>query len=67
MKGMEMKYKTLKNMERATQLISAKGYDWKSANDIAIQCFDNSRQNGMPVEWFINNIVSNTTTDETVK
>lgn len=53
-----MKYKTLNNMTKATKLISAKGYDWKTANDIAIQCFENSKQNGMSVEWFINRIVT---------
>jgi len=53
-----MKYRTYKNMERATKLIVAKGYDWKTANEIAIQCFDNMQRskNGMPVEWWIDKI-----------
>lgn len=54
-----MKYRTLKNMEKATKAIVAKGYDWSTANDLAIRCFDNMAQakNGMPVEWWIDKIV----------
>ena len=53
-----MKRRTLKNMEKATKLITEKGYDWNTANRIAIQCFDNLEQlkNGMDVEWFIDKI-----------
>ena len=41
-----MKYKTLKNMEKVV--------------DIAIKCFDNMKEvnNGMPIEWFINQIAT---------
>lgn len=53
-----MKYRTVKNMEKAVQMIANKGYDRKTANKIAIQCFDEMEQlkNGMSVEWFINKI-----------
>lgn len=53
-----MKYRTVKNMEKATKMIANKGYDWEEANTIAIQCFDNMTQNNndMPVEWYINKI-----------
>lgn len=43
-------------MERATALIANKGYDWKTANDIAITCFENAKRVGMPVEFFIEKI-----------
>lgn len=57
-----MKYRTVKNMKKATQLIVAKGYDWATANEIAIQCFDEMKQlkNGMSVEWFIGKIANKT-------
>jgi len=55
-----MKYRTYKNMERATKMIATKGYDWKTANKIAMQCFDNMQQskNGMSVEWWIDKIMN---------
>lgn len=53
-----MKYRTIKNMEKATKAIAAKGYDLETANDLAIRCFDNMEQskNGMSVEWWIDKI-----------
>ena len=55
-----MKYKTLKNMEKVVDMIIAKGYEREEANDIAIKCFDNMKEvnNGMPIEWFINQIAT---------
>ena len=56
-----MKYRTLKNMEKATKLIANKGYDWKTANEIAISCFDTAERNknGMPIEWYIARVANN--------
>jgi len=53
-----MKRKTLKNMEKATKMIVEKGYDWNTANQIAIQLFDQLKQlkNGMNIEWLINKV-----------
>lgn len=51
-----MKYVTLRNMERATKMIADKGYDWETANDIAIKCFEKAKENGMSVEWHISKI-----------
>ena len=53
-----MKRKTLKNMEKATKMIVEKGYDWNTANQIAIQCFDQLKQlkNGMDLEWLIDKV-----------
>jgi len=53
-----MKRKTLKNMEKATKMIAEKGYDWNTANQIAIQCFDQLKQlkNGMDLEWLIDKV-----------
>lgn len=54
-----MKYVTLKNMEKATKMIADKGYEWNKANEIAINCFDDSKQTGMSVEFFISKIRNN--------
>lgn len=53
-----MKRRTYNNMLKATKMIVEKGYDWNTANQIAIQCFDELEQlnNGMNVEWLINQI-----------
>lgn len=51
-----MKRKTYNNVVKAVNLIMAKGYDRKTANDIAIRIFDFDMKfsnNGMPAEWFI--------------
>lgn len=56
-----MKRRTYNNMLKATKLIVAKGYDWNTANEIAMQIFDEMEQckNEMSVEWFIDRIRSN--------
>lgn len=55
-----MKHKTYHNVLRAAKLIRAKGYNEQESYEIAIQCFDNAEQNnnGMPVEWYIEKIIS---------
>ena len=54
-----MKYRTYKNMVKAVEMIMQKGYDHKTANDIAIKMFDNAamNKNGMSVEWYIDKIM----------
>lgn len=56
-----MTRRTYNNMIKATKMIVAKGYDWNTANEIAIKCFDNMEQsnNGMSVEWFIDKVRDN--------
>ena len=55
-----MKYKTLKNMEKATRMIADKGYDWETANRLAIRSFEQAQANGFyqPVEFFIDKILT---------
>ena len=50
-----MKRRTYNNMVKATKLIAAKGYDWNTANEIAIKVFDDmeATKNGMSAEWWI--------------
>lgn len=46
-------------MVKATKLVAKKGYDWTTANEIAMKCFDEleANKNGMDVEWYIAKIV----------
>ena len=53
-----MRYRTYKNMVKATQLIADKGYDWDEANRMAIKIFDNyMNKNSNSVEFYIDKIM----------
>lgn len=55
-----MKYATLKNMERAMQMIMDKGYDKKEANHMALNAFALVQGHKFyhHVEYFIDKILS---------
>jgi len=53
-----MKYRTYKNMERATQMIFDKGYTWEEANKMAINIFDSYDPKGLSIEGHISKILS---------
>ena len=55
-----MKRRTYYNVLRSTKIIAAKGYDWKTANDIAIRCWDDFEMSGgaVTVEWLLSRVVS---------
>lgn len=55
-----MKYITNKNIQKATRMIADKGYDWESANDLAIKSFENVKTNGFyhDAEYFIDKILT---------
>lgn len=54
-----MKRRTKGNINKAVDIIMAKGYDCIIANDIVMQCFDNLEQsdNGMSLEWWLDKII----------
>lgn len=53
-----MKYRTYKNVVKATQMIADKGYDWEEANHMAIKIFDNYiSKDSNSVEFYINKIM----------
>ena len=52
-----MRYLTLKNMEKATEMIMEKGYDREEANEMAMNCFTMVNKNTCGVEFFIDMIV----------
>ena len=45
---------------RAIKIVQAKGYEFNEASEIALKCFDNMEQahNGMPVEWWLDKVIS---------
>lgn len=54
-----MRYKTYKNVLKATQMIAAKGYDWNEANEMAIKIFDNYiNKDSNNAEFYINMIMT---------
>ena len=61
-----MKRRTYNNMLKATKLIANKGYDWNTANEIAMQIFDEAekQKNGMSIEWYINKIADIRVTED---
>lgn len=53
-----MKYRTYKNVVKATQMIADKGYDWEEANQMAIKIFDNYiNKDSNSVEFYIEKII----------
>lgn len=38
-------------------MIADKGYEWDTANMMALNCFNQSKANGMSVEWHIDKII----------
>ena len=61
-----MKRRTYNNVRKSVEMIMKKGYDRKTANELALQCFDNAEnnKNGMPIEWYIDKIISKSEYDE---
>ena len=55
-----MKRRTYNNVLKAVKLITAKGYDWNTANEMAIKvCYNMEHtKNGMSAEWWINQRVN---------
>ena len=45
--------RTYNNMLKATKMIVSKGYEWNEANEMAMKCFDYSKESKMSVEFYI--------------
>lgn len=60
-----MRYRTVKNIERAVKLIMEKGFDHDTANDVAIKIFDMVNRHSPPAEHFISLIVPKSETRRT--
>ena len=53
-----MKRKTYNNVMKGIKIIQKKGYDFKEAGDIVLKVFDEHENGEMPIEFYLNKIVS---------
>ena len=53
-----MKRKTYNNVMRATKMLEAKGYTFDEASALAIKIFDEHSNEYMPIEWYIDKVLS---------
>ena len=53
-----MKRKTYNNVMKGIKIIQKKGYDFKEAGDIVLKVFDEHENEEMPIEFYLDRIVS---------
>ena len=53
-----MKRKTYNNVMKGIKIIQKKGYDFKEASDIVLKVFDEHENGEMPIEWWLDKIIS---------
>ena len=53
-----MKRKTYNNVMKGIKIIQKKGYDFKEAGDIVVKVFDEHENGEMPIEFYLDKIVS---------
>ena len=53
-----MKRKTYNNVMKGIKIIQKKGYDFKEAGDIVLKVFNEHENGEMPIEWWLDKIVS---------
>ena len=53
-----MKRKTYNNVMKGIKIIQKKGYDFKEAGDIVLKVFDEHENGEMPIEWWLDEIIS---------
>ena len=53
-----MKRKTYNNVMKGIKIIQKKGYDFKEAGDIVLKVFDEHENGEMPIEFYLDRIVS---------
>lgn len=53
-----MKQKTYYNVMRASRMIMEKGYTQKEAIEIAVKIFDEHENGQMPIEYFIEKVIT---------
>lgn len=53
-----MKRKTYNNVMRAIKMIQKKGYDFDESSKIALKIFDEHANGAMPIEWFIDKVIT---------
>ena len=53
-----MKRKTYNNVMKGIKIIQKKGYDFKEAGDIVLKVFNEHENGEMPIEFYLDRIVS---------
>ena len=53
-----MKRKTYNNVLKGIKIIQKKGYDFKEAGDIVLKVFDEHENEEIPIEFYLDKIVS---------
>lgn len=53
-----MKRKTYNNVMKGIKIIQKKGYDFQEASEIALKVFDEHENGEMPIEFYLDKIVS---------
>lgn len=53
-----MKRKTYRNVMRATKILQNKGYEFQEAAEMAIKVFDEHENGEMPIEFYLDKIVT---------
>ena len=53
-----MKRKTYNNVMKGIKIIQKKGYDFKEAGDIVLKVFDEHENEEIPIEFYLDRIVS---------
>ena len=53
-----MKRKTYNNVMKGIKIIQKKGYDFQEASEIVLKVFDEHENEEMPIEFYLDKIVS---------
>ena len=53
-----MKRKTYNNVMKGIKIIQKKGYDFQEASEIVLKVFDEYENGEMPIEFYLDRIVS---------
>lgn len=53
-----MKRKTYNNVMKAIKMIEKKGYSFDESSEIALRIFDEHENDVMPIEWYIDKVIS---------
>ena len=53
-----MKRKTYNNVMKGIKIIQKKGYDFQEASEIVLKMFDEHENGEMPIEFYLDKIVS---------
>ena len=53
-----MKRKTYNNVLKGIKIIQKKGYDFQEASEIVLKVFDEHENGEMPIEFYLDRIVS---------